>query len=97
MAKNSALKKRQKQETEEFEFSDMMMGSAGDEVMVGMMSRLIEASRHQMQIAIELTKLTVEKNNTESFKEEDIFSVFTRASKVVSDNSPIKELWEKMN
>ncbi len=95
MAKNNVLKKRQPQEMQEFDFSEMMMDSPDEEMMVGMMGGLIEASRNQMQIALELTRLTVENNTAGTFNEEDVYSIFTRASKVVSDSSPIKDLLEQ--
>ena len=96
MAKNSTLKKRQPQEMQEFDFSGMMMDSPDEEVMVGMMSGLIEASRNQMQIALELTRITVENNPAGTFNEKDVHSIFTRASKVVSNSSPIKDLLEQV-
>ena len=94
MEKPTASKK---QSTPEFDFSDMMMDSPDEEFALGMMSGLIEAYRHQQQSAIELTKLVVENNSTNPMKEEEIFSTFKRASQVVSEISPIKELWGKMN
>ena len=96
MAKNSTLKKRQPQEMEEFDFSGMMMDSPDEEAMMGMMSGLIEASQNQMQIALELTRITVENNTPGTFNEKDVYSIFTRASKVAADNSPIKDLWEQV-
>ena len=86
-----------KQSISEFEFSDMMMDSPEEEFALGMMSGLIEAYRHQQQTAIELTKLVVENNSVKPMKEEEIFSTFRRASQAVSEISPIKELWGKMN
>ena len=54
MAKNKALKKEQ--ETEDFDFSEMMMESSyGDEAINDMMSNVIEASNHQMRLAFDLT------------------------------------------
>jgi hypothetical protein len=93
MAKSAVLKK---QPTPEFDFSDMMTDSA-DEAILGMMTGFIEAYRHQQQTAIELTKLIVEKNSAASMKEEEVFLIFKRAIQVVSEISPIKELWEGMN
>lgn len=96
MAKNSALKKRQTQEVEQFDLSSIMDSPDG-EVMVGMMSGLIEASRDQMQTAIHLTRITVENNPTGTFEEKDVYSIFKRASKVVSDITPMKEVWDQMS
>ena len=80
----------------EFDFSDLMTDSPDEETILGMMTGMIEAYRYQQQTAIELTKLVVEKSNA-SMKEEEIFLAFKRASQVVSEISPIRELWEKMN
>jgi len=93
MAKSTALKK---QRVPEFDFSDLMTDSPDEETVLGIMTGLIEAYRHQQKTAIELTRLVVEKNNA-SMKEEEIFSSFKRASQVVSEISPIKELWEKIS
>ena len=94
MEKPTASKK---QPTAEFEFSDMMMDSPEEEFALGIMSGLIETYRHQQQAAIELTKLVVENNSAKPLKEEEIFSTFKRASQIVSEMSPIKELWKKMD
>jgi hypothetical protein len=92
MAKNKVLKKYD--ELLDVDFSDEMEPS--DETIAGMMSGMIEASQHQQIMAIELTKLVVGKNS-DNMSEENVFSVFNRASKVVAENFPLKELWEKFN
>lgn len=100
MAKTTVLKKQpKKQQLPDFDFANLMMDSHSpdDEVVLGMMSGLIEAYRHQQQTAIELTRLSIEKNASGSMTEEEVFSTFKRASQVVSEVSPIKELFEKMN
>ena len=61
MAKNNLLKNQQKQ-TNDFDFSDMISGPAEGEAMVGMMTGMVEASRHQVQMAIELTRMILDKN-----------------------------------
>lgn len=94
MTKTPVIKNQRKQQTPHFDFSDL---SSDDEMALGMMSGLIEAYRHQQQIAIELTRLVVEKNTTENMSEEAVFSTFKRASTVVSEVSPIKELFEKIH
>lgn len=93
MAKNKALKKH-----DEFMDVDFVedFSSPNDEAIAGMMAGLIEASNHQQKIAVELTKLVAEKT-TEAMNEEKIFSTFKRASKVVSESVPLKELWEKFS
>lgn len=95
MAKNAALKKYQELE-DNFGFSEDME-SFGDEAMAGMMSGLIEASNNQMMLAIELTKLAVEKSSAKDMDEEDVFSVFKKASGVIAESFPLKALWEKLS
>lgn len=98
MAKTSVLKRQQKQYAPDFDFSDLPINSSPeDEIVLGMMTGLIEAYRHQQQTAIELTRLAIEKNASENMSEDEIFSTFKRASQIVSETSPIKELFEKMN
>lgn len=95
MAKPSVIKRQQKPD---FDFSEIlqMNSSPDDEVVLGMMTGLIEAYRHQQQTAIELTRLVMEKSASENMSEEEVFSTFKRASQAVSEISPIKELFEKM-
>ena len=96
MAKNNPLKKYTEELQDDFDFSDDME-SPSDEALAGMMSGIIEASQHQQIMAIELTKLVVGKSSAEGMNEEAVFSVFKRASKVVSENFPLKDLWEKFS
>lgn len=91
MAKNKTLKKYD--ELMDIDFTEDF-SSPNDEAIAGMMAGLIEASNHQQKIAIELTKLVVDKS-PEAINEEKIFSAFKRASKVVNESVPLKELWEK--
>lgn len=90
MAKNKSLKK-----PDELFDIDLIreLSSPNDEALAGMMVGLIDASNHQQKMAIELTKLVVEKS-TENMDEEKIFLTFKQASKVVIENFPLKELWE---
>jgi hypothetical protein len=97
MAKNNALKKH-KVEEDVFDFSEMMEeGSYNDELMAGVMNGLIEASNNQMLLAIELTKLAVEKNPAKEMNEDDVFSIFKKASGVIAEKFPLKALWEKFS
>lgn len=92
MAKNSALKR---QEDDDFDFSDMI-GSPGNDTINGMLGNLMGASNHQMNIALELTKLVIEKGSVADIKEEAVFSIFKRASKTVSESFPLKPLWDQL-
>lgn len=95
MAKNNTIKKYKEELNDDYDFSDDMEPQS-DEVIAGMMTGMIEASQHQQVMAIELTKLVVGKNS-DNMSEENVFSVFKRASKVVAESFPLKELWEKFN
>ena len=94
MAKASTVKRQQA--SDEFDFSNMVQSSADDDAMMGMMSGLVEASQHQIQMALELTKIIVDKNTASSMTEKEILSTFQRSSQAVSRHSPLKELWERM-
>lgn len=92
MAKNKSLRKYE-------EYDDFPEGNGtipGDEAIAGMMGGLIGASNRQQMMAIELTKLVIQKS-AEPMKEEEIFSIFKRATKVVIGHFPLKELWEKFS
>jgi hypothetical protein len=67
-----------------------------DEFIAGMMDGMIQASNHQQVVAIELTRLVLQKS-AENVDEKYIFSVFERATKLVVDNIPLKELWDKFS
>jgi hypothetical protein len=94
MAKNNMLKKHE-EEVDDFDFSEMM-GSSDEEV-IGFMQGILEASNNHMTLALELTKLAIEKNGATSMKEEDVFSVFKKSLGVVSESFPLKKLWEKFS
>ena len=94
MAKASTVKRQQA--SDEFDFSNMVQSSADDDAMMGMMSGLVEASQHQIQMALELTKIIVDKNTASSMTEKEILSAFQRSSQAVSRQSPLKEFWERM-
>ena len=97
MAKNNALTKHKAVE-DDFDFSEMMEeASYNDELMAGVMNGLIEASNNQMKLAIELTRLAVEKSTAKEMNEDDVFSIFNKASTVIADKFPLKGLWEKFS
>lgn len=92
MIKKKTLKKYD--ESDDFDFSDEMDG-AGDEVIAGFMSGLVEASNNQVRAAIELTKLIGEKSSG-NMSEEQVFSAFKKAIRIISESIPLKEMWEKI-
>lgn len=91
MSKNRTL--REPELDEDFDFSDVM-GSSGEDAVIGMFGGLVAASNHQMNAAIELTKLIVGKCSASD--SEAIFSVFQRASDAVAKNFPLKPLWDQL-
>ena len=98
MPKNNMIKKHREKVVEpdfddDFDFSEFM-DSSDNEMMAGVMSGLIEASNNQMTLAIELTKLAIKKNPAESMNEDEVFSIFRKASGVINDNFPLKKLME---
>jgi len=58
------------------------------------MAALIEAHNYQSSLAFELTKLIVTSAPDGNKTEESILNSFVRALKVVSENSPLKDIWE---
>jgi hypothetical protein len=95
MAKNTMLKKHKEVE-DDLDFSGMFDQSYDDEAMAGIMHGLIEASNNQMILAIELTKLAVEKISSKDINENDVFSIFKKATAVISESFPLKELMENL-
>ena len=65
------------------DFQDFFQSPDNDEAIAGFMHGVLEASNNQMNLAVELTKLVVNKNPN-NMKEEDIFSTFKKASDVKS-------------
>jgi hypothetical protein len=99
MAKNKMLKTHQDVE-DDFDFSEMLAPSYDDyddnETMADLMSGLIEASNNQMRLAIELTKLALDKNAAKDMNEDEVFSIFKKASAVIAESFPLKSLLENL-
>ncbi len=76
---------------EGFDYIDEMHDHC-DDGMADMMSSLISASRDQMAAAIDLTTLVIDASGSDSMKEEQVFALFKRASAVIAENSPLKDL-----
>lgn len=95
MAKNTMVKKCQEVE-DDFDFPEMMDMPFDEEVMAGVMNGLIEASNNQMLLAIELTKLAIDKGCTKDMNVDDVFSIFKKASNVIADSFPLKSLMEQL-
>lgn len=85
-----------KQKPTEFDFMDYSEEISEDEAMLGMMTGFVEASRYQQQHSLELTKLIIEKSKNASPSEEEIYSIFKRASCVISESTPLNKILEKI-
>ncbi len=82
-----------------FDESDFAVDSFDSSSMEGPMAHavgiMMQASSHQMSIALELTKLIVEKDPVQKDREEHVFSVFKKATKVAAENFALKDLLEQ--
>jgi hypothetical protein len=95
MAKNKMFQSKKEVELEDdFDLSDFME-SSDNEAMASIMAGLVEASNNQMKLAIELTKLAVEKNAAKGMNEDEVFSIFKKASAVIDESNPLKAVCEK--
>lgn len=94
MAKKNQLKKQESFEVTPFD--DFDDEEYSNDAMAGMMSGMLDASNHQMMMAIELTKLIVGNSNVKNM-EEHVFSVFKNAVKVVGENFALKNLMEQFD
>ncbi|KTD24043.1 MULTISPECIES: hypothetical protein [Legionella] len=93
MAKNKIAKQEEiiTPDSFDFMFSDDL--PPFDEAnMTGAINGLIEASNQQMKIAFELTKLIAGNNNNE----EQVFSVYKKAVKIVCENYSLKNLLNEL-
>jgi hypothetical protein len=67
------------------------------ELAAGFMSGVLEATNNQSKMGLELTKLIVENSNKgKNFTEDEIYSIFNRATKVVLDNHNLNALLDKL-
>lgn len=94
MAKKNVSKN---QEEEILDFIDMNYEdeSYNQETMINMMSEMLDASNTQMMMAIELTKLIVAKSEVKNM-EDHVFSVFKKATKIISENFALKNIMEQI-
>lgn len=95
MAKKKPVEKLEEL-PEVFDFSDMAYDDDYDQDdMMSVMHGMLEASNHQMMIALELTKLIVTDKTVDN-REEHVLSVFKNAIDVVSDNAALKKIIGKI-
>lgn len=95
MPKNTKLKKFEEEFEDDFDFSDAM--GCDDETITEIMGDLMETGNHQMIVALELTKLAVEKSTAGTMNEEKVFAAYKQASKIVAENFPLKAVFERFN
>lgn len=66
-----------------------------NEIYSTILTNMVEATNNQMNIAVELTKLVSNTNNSSTLNEEKIFSIFQKAMHVIGTCSPLKKIWEE--
>ena len=94
MTKKNALKK---QDDDLIDFENMLYEESYDEdTMLGIMGSMLEASNNQMMMAIELTKLIVA-NDPVKKSEDQVFSTFRKATKVIGENFALKNIMEQVD
>lgn len=78
------------EENDEYE----MMNEAEREVVSTLIGQVLEGTNHQMLISLELTKLAVEKLSSNESTADQIFKIYTQATKAVMETSPFPKLLE---
>lgn len=80
---------------EDFDFDDMMDEPSYDNaVMANIMTTMVDATNHQLNRAIDLTKVVVEKVD-KNMSEEEIFNIFNKAADMIAERFPVKAMWDK--
>lgn len=95
MAKNKKLKEHEEVFEEVFDFDDMDE-SYDDTDLTGVMNSLLDAANQQLKVAFDLTKLIIENDTSKNVTEEQVFSVFKKASKVVGECELMKNMLENV-
>jgi len=65
------------------------------EIATGFMQGALDATSNQTKMGLELTKLIVE-NSSEKYSEKDVYSIFKRATKAVSDNHNLSDIFDRL-
>lgn len=65
-----------------------------DEMVSDLMNGMIEASTKQSELAIELTKVVLNKLNRD-MTEDEIFAIFRKSTQIVCESIPLKGFWNK--
>jgi hypothetical protein len=82
-------------EEDDFDYSNIAHASYDEEVMASVMKGLIQASIHKMTLALELTKLALEKTPAKERDEEEVLLLFEKSSQIIAKKFPLKTLWDK--
>lgn len=77
------------------EFSSLLEEQAQTEGLE-MVGYMVQSSHNQMDIALGLTRLIVEKN-TGHWEEAKVLATFKQALKMINENSPLKQMWEMVS
>jgi hypothetical protein len=91
MAKNH-IKKHEINDHDDLSFT--LQDSYEDETINAMLGNMVGANHSQMEIALELTKLIVDKGALPNLNEEQVLATFQRAFKVIIESSPLQQLWK---
>lgn len=96
MAKKQAVKEPEINfEDFPFDFDDAH-DYEDDQAMDTILGHLVDANCHQLDIALELTRLTIDKAQGFKATEENILASFQKSMLAVNEHSPLKLFLEKM-
>lgn len=82
-------------EIEDLDLSDFLETYSEDELNTRVIVPILEAGKQQMQLALQLTQLIVEKHSGE-LNEDKILTIFKKACKAAHEHFPVKSLWEEL-
>lgn len=89
MAKNNVIEHEEIDEDYDFD----MFNLPEEDQLPNVMECLIATNNHHMSIALELTKLIIEKSpQNGKIDEESILATFKRAANEVAESSPLKDI-----
>lgn len=91
MSKNNKAIQKMEESEEEIDFDFGMCQEDHDENTFEMAEIVMESANFQMMRAMELTKIVVDKNSS-PMNEDEIFSIFKKAFRVVDEVNPIKAI-----
>lgn len=81
----------------DFDFSELSDSfDNGNQEAIEFMQGMLGSCHEQMRIALELTKLIMEKSAIKDINEEKIFSIYKKALQVTSKSLPLTEMLAKV-